>query len=111
MSAALTRRLVLEERTATGDGAGGVAEVWVERGAHWAAVSASSAREGFAGQRPASVVTHKALIRFADFGAPERPVADQRFREGERVFAILGVTEADDRREVLVCWLQEGALT
>ncbi|WP_340109105.1 head-tail adaptor protein [Pikeienuella sp. HZG-20] len=111
MSGGLTRRLVLEERSAAPDGAGGVMEAWVERGVHWAAISPASARESAIGSRPVSTVTHKAFIRFADYGAPGRPVADQRFREGERVFAIRGVTEADDRRERLICWLEEGVLS
>ncbi|MEX2520485.1 MAG: phage head closure protein [Paracoccaceae bacterium] len=111
MSAALTRRLVLEERESAPDGAGGSVEAWAARGAHWAAVSAVSARERTFGARPASAVTHRALIRFCEFGTLERPVADQRFREGERIFAIRGVSEADDRRERLICWLEEGALS
>lgn len=111
MSAALTRRMVLEARAAVPDGAGGSVEAWTELGAHWAALSAVSARERTVGARPVAAVTHRALIRFSEFGSPERPVADQRFREGERVFGILGVSEADDRRERLICWLEEGALT
>lgn len=107
----MTRRLTLEERTATPDGAGGLSESWTVRGVHWAALKAASAREGSAGGRPASRVTHRALIRYADFGAAQRPAPDQRFREGERIFAIRGVAEADDRRERLICWLEEGALT
>lgn len=107
----MNRRLALEARATAPDGAGGVAESWVELGVLWAALRAVSARESFAGGRPAARVTHRALIRYAAFGAPERPVPDQRFREGERVFAIRGVAEADERRERLVCWLEEGALT
>lgn len=111
MSGEMTRRLVLEERMAAPDGAGGLFESWGTRGVLWAAIEAASARENFAGGRPASRVTHRARIRYAAFGAAERPVPDQRFREGERIFAIRGVTEADDRRERLICWLEEGALT
>ncbi|QIE54509.1 phage head closure protein [Pikeienuella piscinae] len=111
MSGELTRRLTLEERATTPDGAGGLSDSWVVRGVHWAEIKTASAREGFAGGRPASRVTHRALIRYADFGSDQRPVPDQRFREGERIFAIRGVAEADDRRERLICWLEEGTLT
>lgn len=111
MTATMNRRLVLEERAAAPDGAGGMEEIWEERGAHWAALAPASSREIMAGGRPASFVSHKALIRHAPFGAPERPMPDQRFREDERIFAIRAVSEADDRREMLICWLEEGALT
>lgn len=111
MSGAMTRRLVLEERAAAPDGAGGLAESWIARGIHWAALSPTSSRERETGGRPASTVTHRALIRFAPFGDAARPVPDQRFREDARVFAIRAVTEADDRRERLICWLEEGALS
>lgn len=111
MSAPLTRRLTLEMRVRAPDGGGGVGETWETRGVIWAAMERASARERFIGSRPAATVTHRALIRYAPFGAPERPEANERFREGERVFAIRGVSEADDRRERLLCWLEEGALS
>lgn len=111
MRGALTRRLALEARADAPDGGGGLAENWEARGVIWAAIRPVSARERFTGARPAAIVTHRATIRYAEFGAPERPVPDQRFREGARVFAIRGVTEADDRRERLHCWLEEGALS
>ncbi|MFV0473513.1 MAG: phage head closure protein [Pikeienuella sp.] len=111
MSGDMNRRLALEARTAAPDGAGGIEEAWVELGVHWAALTPVSGRETFNAGRPVSRVTHKAWLRYVAFGAPERPLADQRFREGERIFAIRGVGEADDRRERLICWLEEGALT
>jgi head-tail adaptor len=41
-------------------------------------------------------------------GADRRPVADQRFRKGVRVFAIRGVSEAGERGAYLTCWVEEG---
>ena len=41
-------------------------------------------------------------------GSDRRPVAEQRFRKGGRMFAIRGVTEADDRGAYLTCWVEEG---
>ena len=49
------------------------------------------------------------MIRYVHHGAAIRPRPDHRFREGQRIFNILGVAEADDRRQWLTCWLEEGA--
>lgn len=111
MKAGFTRRLVLEQRGAVPDGAGGVAESWTELGVHWAALKPLSGRERISGGRSGAQVTHKAYIRAFEFDASARPRADQRFREGARVYSIRAVTEADDRREQLVCWIEEGALS
>lgn len=109
MSARLSRRLVLQERTAAPDGAGGDAGVWTDRGVHWAAVEPRGARERVLAGREASFVTHRAKMRHFDPGDPARPRADQRFVDGDRVYAIRGVTELGDRRSHLICWLEEGA--
>lgn len=111
MSRPFTRRLSLEERAAAPDGAGGLEEVWVEIGAFWAALEAKGVREGVEGGGPSATVSHRAEMRWAAPGAAARPRADQRLREGDRIFAIRGVAEADDRRERLVLWLEEGALS
>lgn len=111
MTVRLNRRLVLEERQSAEDGAGGLTAAWVEVGVHFAALSAQSGREISQGLMPSSRVTHKGMIRYAPPGSPTRPRADQRFREGGRVFAIRAVAEADDLRGYLVCWLEEGALS
>ncbi len=107
----LTRRLVLEARIDAPDGGGGVAAVWTALGAHWADVRPSGAVERTLGGVETSLATHKVTLRWAPFGAPSRPVANQRFREGARIFDILGVTEADTRNAWLVAWVREGALT
>ncbi|MEM7546686.1 MAG: head-tail adaptor protein [Pseudomonadota bacterium] len=106
-----TKLLTLEERTEAPDGGGGVVEEWTIIGTHWVDLKASSARERFTGGRQVSLVTHKAIIRSLPLASALYPKADQRFRDGERVYAIRGVAEADDRREHLICWLQEGALS
>ena len=111
MSRALRRRFELEALTQTGDGAGGLSESWTPVTTIYADVVASTGKETLSGGRAAARVTHKAFIRHQPFGAPSRPRPDQRFREGARSFAIRAVAEADDRREYLVCWLEEGALS
>lgn len=107
----LNRKLVLEQRVAAPDGGGGVIEAWQSVGSHWAALKALSAREVVAGERPAARVTHKLTIRSAPPGSPRRPLADQRFRLGGRIFAIKGVAEADEAGAYLVCWVEEGGLS
>ena len=64
--------------------------------------------ERVSGAREISRVTHRITIRSAAMGSDRRPIADQRFRKGGRIFAIRGVTEADDRGAYLTCWVEEG---
>lgn len=111
MSAPLVRKLTLEARAATPDGAGGTMIDWAPVCDVWAAIRPTGAREGFGAGREESRVSYRAEIRWMAPDDPKRPFPDQRFREGARVFEIIGVGEADDRRERLICWLSEGALT
>jgi head-tail adaptor len=94
---ALSRRLTLETRVATPDGAGGFAIAWQALGTLWADVRAKSAREETVGGQPRPRVEHRIVVRAAPYGAPSRPRPDQRLREGPRVFDILAVTERDGR--------------
>lgn len=109
MSRALRRRLTLERLAATQDGAGGRNEAWEPIAALYAQLVPVGGRETLSGGRSASRMTHKAYVRHQSFGAPSRPKADQRFREDNRIFAIRAVSEADEHRGYLVCWLEEGA--
>ncbi|MEL7466089.1 MAG: head-tail adaptor protein [Pseudomonadota bacterium] len=104
----LTRKLLLEARTHAPDGGGGTSASWTPVTELWAAIRARSAREAVVAGRQMARVSHTAEIRYLPFGDPMRPVPHQRLREGGRVFAIVGVAEADDRRERLICWLEEG---
>lgn len=104
----LTRLLALEARVDTQDGGGGRAAEWVTLGSHWAEVRPSAAAEGFFGGVESSRVTHRVMLRWSPFGAPSRPVAHQRLRDGARTYDILGVTEADARNAWLIAWVREG---
>lgn len=108
-AAVLTRRLTLEEETRTPDGAGGWTREWRALGTLWASVEARSAREVERGERDRSRVSHRILVRAAPPGSAARPRADQRFREGARLFRIRGVGEADPRGRFLICWAEEEA--
>ena len=104
----LSTELVLEAPERTTDTGGGVSVVWTPVGTVWAELEPASAREGLAGGREVSRVTHKITVRSAPANSPRRPKPDCRFRAGRRIFAIRGVTDADARRQYLTCWAEEG---
>ena len=103
----LSQRLLLEAPARVADGGGGWQVTWTALGTHWADVRTSSARERVSGEREISRVTHRLTIRSAPVGSARRPQPEQRFRQGERVFAIRGVAEADHRGAYLTCWVEE----
>lgn len=105
---ALTRKLVLEEPQKVTDGAGGFTEVWVALGVLWADVHAGTGREReAAGLFTVSTVPYRITVRAAPHGAPSRPKPDQRFRDGERLFRIMAVTERDPHGMYLECFARE----
>ena len=55
-------------------------------------------------------VACRILVRGAPAGSPSRPRADQRLREGARVFDILTVTEHDPAGRFLEIRAEEGRL-
>lgn len=105
----LNRLMTLEAPADAPDGGGGSVRSWTALGAVWAAVRAASGGEGVSGGAEGSRVTHRVELRWAPPDSPARPNAAQRLREGARVFRILAVSEADDRRDRLICWTEEGA--
>lgn len=106
----LAERLTLEAPQRTPDGGGGWQVTWTPLGTFWAEVQPVSGRERVVGGRETSRITHRVRIPSAPVGSPRRPAADQRFRQGDRVFDIRAVAEADERHGYLVCWVEEGAL-
>ena len=103
----LNRRLVLEAPQRVADGAGGFATVWTPQGEVWAEVVAGTGREAATTGASLSRVIYRITLRGAPVGAPSRPVADQRFREGTRVFKVISVTERDPAARFLVCQAEE----
>ncbi len=103
----LSRRLVLETRARTPDGLGGHETVWVALGTLWAELDARTGREQIAAARESTRQPWRITVRGAPPGAPSRPRADQRFREGGRVFNILSVAEADPEGRFLICHAEE----
>lgn len=108
MTPKLTRKLTLEARVQTSDGAGGFTESWVERGTLWAEVKHRTGRQ--VRGRPAasvSLTSYRILVRAAPFDSPSRPKPEQRFREGARIYRILAVAEADPQARFLTCFADE----
>ncbi|RBO54367.1 head-tail adaptor protein [Rhodovulum sp. BSW8] len=103
----LNRRLELEVPVRVADGAGGFSETWVARGTLWAEVTVRSGGEQSGEELALSRVLYRIVVRGAPPGAPERPVAGQRFREGLRSFRIRAVTEHDTRGQYLACLAEE----
>ena len=104
----LNEVMVLEEHLPVPDGAGGDAPQWVAVCTLHVALRARAAAETETGESRYGVTAYRATLRYAPHGALERPRPDQRLRTGDRIFNILGVAEADDRKQWLTCWLEEG---
>lgn len=103
----LNRALQLEEPSATPDGSGGFSESWTVLGTLWGEVRARSGREQSGIGRARSVVPYIITVRAAPEGAPERPRAGQRFRDGSRLFRILAVADDDPSGRFLSCFAEE----
>lgn len=105
----LGRRLVLEALQRVPDGAGGFAEIWATLGTIWGEVQVASGRDAAGQEVILTSAAYRIKVRGAPQGAPSRPVAGQRFRDGGRVFGILAVSEADTAGRHLTCFAQEEA--
>ncbi|MEY1555175.1 head-tail adaptor protein [Yoonia sp. R2331] len=103
----LNRQLTLEDSYRVPDNAGGFTTEWQPLGQLWAQVIAGTGREQAVNALPLSRVPYKVTVRAAPVGAPSRPHAGQRFREGSRIFSINAVTEQDSEGRYLLCQAQE----
>lgn len=103
----LNRRLVLEAPERVPDGAGGAIGSWVSLGELWAEVRVRGGRELARAGEPVSRVSYRIVVRGAPVGALQRPLPDQRFRAGTRLYLIRAVTEADAAGRYLVCFADE----
>jgi len=103
----LNRRLVLEAPVRTPDGAGGFSESWAVLGEVWAEVNARTGRERAVAGGPVSAVGYRIVVRAAPVDAASRPLPEQRFREGERLFVIQAVADGDPTGRYLTCFADE----
>jgi head-tail adaptor len=107
MTPALTRPLVLEAPGRVADGAGGFTETWEARGVVWAEVLAGTGRERNGAELAVALTPYRITVRAAPVGSGARPRADERFRDGARVFRILTVAERDPGGRYLICTARE----
>lgn len=103
----LSRPLQLEEAQRVPDGAGGFDIDWVVRGTLWGDVQLRSGQETEGETVNLSSTRYRIVIRAAPQGAPSRPVAGQRFRNGARLFNINAVAETDSTARFLACYCDE----
>ncbi|MEO0370069.1 MAG: head-tail adaptor protein [Pseudomonadota bacterium] len=103
----LNRILVLESPERVSDGSGGFNETWVVQGELWADVRLRSGRETSGEGGALSSTNYSITVRSAPLGAPSRPFAGQRFRDGTRIFNIQAVGERDSDGCFLTCFVEE----
>ena len=101
------RPLVLEVAGSVPDGAGGNAVVWSPLGTLWAEMRPGAGRERLGAVVPEGEMLYRVYTRAAQPGSPQRPRPDLRFRDGDRIFAILAVGEADPAGAWLVSVVRE----
>lgn len=103
----LARELVLEQPVRLEDGAGGFVESWAMLGRLWAEVTPGTGREAAGEERYEAWTAFRITVRGAPAGSTRRPRPGQRFRDGQRLFRILAVTERDPAGHYLACAARE----
>lgn len=103
----LNRKMVLEAPTRVADGAGGYSLTWVARGVLWAELLAGTGREAAGEEVRMAQVPYRITVRGAPVGSEARPKAEERLRDGARIFTVLAVTERDPEGRYLTCFARE----
>lgn len=103
----LNRALVLESPTQAPDGAGGFTQTWVTVGTLWGEVTAGTGRDPAGVEIALSAVAYRITVRGAPVGSPRRPLPEQRFRDGTRIYHLVAVTEVDPDGLYLTCFARE----
>lgn len=98
----LRTRITIERQSREADGQGGWSVTWVPVGEVSAAIWPRSAGESLQHDRPAGTATHDIWLRYRSNIKPE-----MRIVAGTRVFGILGVMDAEDRKRWLKCVVEE----
>ena len=102
---ALRHRLVIESAVRVPDDGGGVSRTWSNIAEVWAAIDPVKGRETVVAEAVTGSVSFVIHIRYRNDVVPA-----MRFRLGTRVFEILAVFDASDRRRFLKCLVQERGL-
>ena len=103
----LNRRLDLERVVRVPDGGGGYVETWESLGRLWGEILPGTGSDLTGEERMLSAVSLRVTVRAAPVGSPSRPVAGQRFREGQRLYLIRAVSERDSAGRYLTCFARE----
>lgn len=103
----LTRRMILEAPLRMPDGAGGHATTWSPLGTLFADVKAGTGRQVTDLTAALSRMTCRVIVRAAPMGAPSRPQAGQRLRDGTRIYRIDAVAPYDRGGLYLACFAIE----
>lgn len=107
MTPRLNRALVLERAEHQPDGAGGFDLIWHMLGTLWGEIRPGTGRDVAGEEVRLASLPCRITLRAAPQGAPSRPAAGQRLRDGARHFMILAVTEADTAGHYLTCFCRE----
>ena len=99
---AMRRRLVLEAPIGMADGLGGSQQSFARVAAIWAQVEWLAGAERWREGRPEQVGSHRITLRWRA-GLD----ASQRFRDGERLYAIRALGDPDGSRRRLICLAEE----
>jgi head-tail adaptor len=103
----LNRLLKLEHAVSAPDGAGGLSITWQEIGTIWGEILPGAGRDASGEEVTLSSVSYRIIVRASPDSSARRPKAGQRFTEGNRVFAVLAVTERDRSGHYLTCFTRE----
>ena len=103
----LNRSLVLEAPVQVADGAGGFILTWATVGTLWGEVKAGNGRDAAGEEITLATVPYRITVRGAPVGSPRRPLPQQRFRDGARIYHIVAVTERDPDGLYLSCFARE----
>lgn len=104
------RRMGLEAPLDSPDGSGGFDRTWQENGLHWVYLRPLAARAGTHGGIASAEMRFRAKVRASADGAASRPVAGQRFRDGQAVYLIGAVVASGDDPFWLQCDLTREVL-
>lgn len=100
----MTARLDLETPEAEPDGQGGATVTWTVAASLWARIEPVSFIVGERATAETATITHRIWVRHRTDLA-----AGQRFRKGERTFAVKLVRDPDETARYLVCQCEEEA--
>lgn len=100
----LNKRITLQYKTIVPDGMGGFTNSWNDAGTVWAALWPTSAKEIIQANSTAMVVSHRIRIRY------RRDVKGSwRVKFGTRYFAIIAITNPNEKNEFLDLMCKEAA--